>query len=100
MKNKDVLEKTVFAASCGVRCAGCGVEEEVFLLDGQPIDDVFTANYLCDECEVVAETMQMAARSKVISTPALHDENSNSPRQMLSISNGPPAGSSHIRGRG
>ena len=46
-----IIEGVVLMASAQVRCIHCKVLEMVLPLDDKPLDDVFIANYLCDECE-------------------------------------------------
>lgn len=52
--SSELMGATLLAASSTLRCTTCGVEEFVVPLDDQPIDEMFAANYLCDECEDLA----------------------------------------------
>lgn len=47
----ELLAAALLATSITLRCTSCGVEEHVVPLDDQPGDEIYAANYLCDECE-------------------------------------------------
>jgi len=50
-KSEELIDDVLLAAASILSCTSCGVQEHVLALDDQPIDEVFAANYLCDECE-------------------------------------------------
>jgi|GEM_PF-7108676 len=50
-QSPDLINSVLLSASVSLHCIDCGVEEYVASLDDQPIDEVFVANYLCDDCE-------------------------------------------------
>jgi hypothetical protein len=50
----DQLSRNLADQAVEARCTLCGTTEWVIPLD-LPIDDLFLANYDCDDCEGVAE---------------------------------------------
>jgi hypothetical protein len=47
----DFSQKILLSMASILNCAKCGEQEHVVALDDQEIDEVYAANYLCDECE-------------------------------------------------
>jgi hypothetical protein len=50
----ELLSEALADEAVEAICVKCGVVEFVIPLDG-PIDDIFLANYHCDECDSVGE---------------------------------------------
>lgn len=49
--NEDLQAAALLAQSNLLTCIRCGAQEYVVPLDDQPIDELYAANYLCNECE-------------------------------------------------
>lgn len=46
-----LIDHVVLTTSSVVRCTRCHFEEMVMPLDDRPLDEVFIANYVCNDCE-------------------------------------------------
>ena len=50
-EQSEIVEAAIISLSSQLYCVKCGAMECVVSLDDLPLDEIFAANYRCDDCE-------------------------------------------------